>query len=73
MLVDVGTCYCSKKTAEDATDFFKRKFDFITKRKGKIQPALREKHIMKQAVMEMMSQKIQQLTAPGAALVTDKA
>ena len=32
----------------------------------KIQPALQEKHAMKQAVMEMMSQKIQQLTALGA-------
>uniref|UniRef100_A0A671DUG1 Prefoldin subunit 5 n=1 Tax=Rhinolophus ferrumequinum TaxID=59479 RepID=A0A671DUG1_RHIFE len=53
------------QTAEDAKDFFKRKIDFLTKQMEKIQPALQEKHAMKQAVMEMMSQKIQQLTALG--------
>uniref|UniRef100_A0A8D1FKY0 MYG1 exonuclease n=4 Tax=Laurasiatheria TaxID=314145 RepID=A0A8D1FKY0_PIG len=61
------------QTAEDAKDFFKRKIDFLTKQMEKIQPALQEKHAMKQAVMEMMSQKIQQLTALGAAQATAKA
>uniref|UniRef100_A0A2K6FSM4 Prefoldin subunit 5 n=3 Tax=Lemuriformes TaxID=376915 RepID=A0A2K6FSM4_PROCO len=61
------------QTAEDAKDFFKRKIDFLTKQMEKIQPALQEKHAMKQAVMEMMSQKIQQLTALGAAQTTAKA
>uniref|UniRef100_A0A2I3G3U4 Prefoldin subunit 5 n=1 Tax=Nomascus leucogenys TaxID=61853 RepID=A0A2I3G3U4_NOMLE len=55
-----------QETAEDAKDFFKRKIEFLTKQMEKIQPALQEKHAMKQAVMEMMSQKIQQLTALGA-------
>uniref|UniRef100_A0A6I8N6Y2 Prefoldin subunit 5 n=1 Tax=Ornithorhynchus anatinus TaxID=9258 RepID=A0A6I8N6Y2_ORNAN len=54
------------QSAGDAKDFFKRKIDFLTKQMEKIQPALQEKHTMKQAVMEMMSQKIQQLTALGA-------
>ncbi|WP_256628147.1 prefoldin subunit alpha, partial [Vibrio parahaemolyticus] len=63
VLIDVGTGYYVEKTAEDAKDFFKRKIDFLTKPMEKIQPALHEKHAMKQAVMEMMSQKIQQLTA----------
>lgn len=63
VLIDVGTGYYVEKTAEDAKDFFKRKIDFLTKQMEKIQPALQEKHAMKQAVMEMMSQKIQQLTA----------
>ncbi|XP_023376489.1 prefoldin subunit 5 isoform X1 [Pteropus medius] len=104
VLIDVGTGYYVEKTAEDAKDFFKRKIDFLTKQMEKIQPALQEKHAMKQgklglghlftlcasmiknvdcsvnpgtldqsltvffstAVMEMMSQKIQQLTALGA-------
>uniref|UniRef100_A0A8C4LX61 Prefoldin subunit 5 n=1 Tax=Equus asinus asinus TaxID=83772 RepID=A0A8C4LX61_EQUAS len=61
------------QTAEDAKDFFKRKIDFLTKQMEKIQPALQEKHAMKQAVMEMMSQKIQQLTALGASQATAKA
>uniref|UniRef100_A0A2K5SHI7 Prefoldin subunit 5 n=2 Tax=Cebidae TaxID=9498 RepID=A0A2K5SHI7_CEBIM len=61
------------QTAEDAKDFFKRKIDFLTKQMEKIQPALQEKHAMKQAVVEMMSQKIQQLTALGAAQATAKA
>ncbi|NXY00492.1 PFD5 protein, partial [Centropus bengalensis] len=62
------------KTSCDARDFFKRKIDFLTKQMEKIQPPLQEKHAMKQAVVEMMSQKIQQLTALGAAQgVTTKA
>ncbi|XP_037267683.1 prefoldin subunit 5 [Falco biarmicus] len=67
VLIDVGTGYYVEKTADDARDFFKRKIDFLTKQMEKIQPALQEKHAMKQAVVEMMSQKIQQLTALGAA------
>ena len=39
----------------------------------KIQPALQEQHARKQPVMEMMSQKIQQLTTLGAAQATPKA
>uniref|UniRef100_A0A2K5RTQ1 Prefoldin subunit 5 n=1 Tax=Cebus imitator TaxID=2715852 RepID=A0A2K5RTQ1_CEBIM len=66
VLMDVGAVYHVEKIAEDAKDFFKRKTDFLTKQMKKIQPALQEKHAMKQAVMEMMSQKIQQITAPGA-------
>ncbi|XP_037661748.1 prefoldin subunit 5-like isoform X2 [Choloepus didactylus] len=73
VLTDVGTGYYAEDTAEDARDFFKRKIDFLTKQMEKIQPALQETHAMKQAVMEMMSQKIQQLTALGAAQATAKA
>ncbi|KAM3845833.1 prefoldin subunit 5 isoform 2-T2 [Vipera latastei] len=51
---------------DEARDFFKRKIDFLTKQIEKIQPALQDKHAMKQAVIEMMNQKIQQLTAAGA-------
>ncbi|XP_036155520.1 prefoldin subunit 5 isoform X2 [Myotis myotis] len=49
VLIDVGTGYYVEKTAEDAKDFFKRKIDFLTKQMEKIQPALQEKHVMKQA------------------------
>ncbi|XP_030054030.1 prefoldin subunit 5 [Microcaecilia unicolor] len=66
VLIDVGTGYYVEKTASDARDFFKRKIDFLTKQIEKIQPALQEKHAMKQAVMETMSLKIQQLTASQA-------
>ncbi|XP_010211370.1 PREDICTED: prefoldin subunit 5, partial [Tinamus guttatus] len=50
VLLDVGTGYYVEKTADDARDFFKRKIDFLTKQMEKIQPALQEKHAMKQAV-----------------------
>ncbi|NXX77000.1 PFD5 protein, partial [Urocolius indicus] len=66
VLIDVGTGYYVEKPAAAAREFFKRKIDFLTKQMEKIQPALQEKHAMKQAVVEMMSQKIQQLTALGA-------
>uniref|UniRef100_A0A2K5Z4A7 Prefoldin subunit 5 n=1 Tax=Mandrillus leucophaeus TaxID=9568 RepID=A0A2K5Z4A7_MANLE len=59
VLIHVGTGYYVEKTAQDQME--------------KIQPALQKKHAMKQAVMEMMSQKIQQLTALGAAQATAKA
>ncbi|XP_069509424.1 prefoldin subunit 5 [Ambystoma mexicanum] len=67
VLIDVGTGYYVEKSAESAKDFFKRKVEFLTKQIEKIQPALQEKHAMKQAVMEMMSMKIQQLSAAQAA------
>ncbi|XP_005532898.1 PREDICTED: prefoldin subunit 5 [Pseudopodoces humilis] len=71
VLVDVGTGYYVEKSADDARAFFKRKIEFLTRQMEKIQPALQEKHAMKQAVLEMMTQKLQQLTAaqgvPGGA------
>ncbi|XP_043939828.1 prefoldin subunit 5 [Protopterus annectens] len=66
VLIDVGTGYYVEKNVTDAKDFFKRKTEFLTKQIEKIQPALQEKHAMKQAVMEVLTLKIQQLTAVGA-------
>uniref|UniRef100_A0A3B4ETZ8 Prefoldin subunit 5 n=1 Tax=Pundamilia nyererei TaxID=303518 RepID=A0A3B4ETZ8_9CICH len=60
VLVDVGTGYYVEKNVEDSKAFFKRKIDFLTKQIEKIQPALQEKHAMKQ-VIEVMNMKIQQL------------
>ncbi|XP_063071124.1 prefoldin subunit 5 [Engraulis encrasicolus] len=61
VLVDVGTGYYVEKNVDDTKNFFKRKIDFLTKQIEKIQPALQEKHALKQAVVEVMSMKIQQL------------
>ncbi|CAL8382408.1 unnamed protein product [Boreogadus saida] len=61
VLVDVGTGYYVEKNVDDSKAFFKRKIDFLTKQIEKIQPALQEKHGMKQAVIEVMNIKIQQL------------
>ncbi|XP_037535522.1 prefoldin subunit 5 [Nematolebias whitei] len=61
VLVNVGTGYYVEKNVGDSKAFFKRKIDFLTKQIEKIQPALQEKHAMKQAVIEVMSLKIQQL------------
>ncbi|TNN81388.1 Prefoldin subunit 5 [Liparis tanakae] len=58
VFVDVGTGYYN---VEDSKAFFKRKIDFLTKQIEKIQPALQEKHAMKQAVIEVMNVKIQHL------------
>uniref|UniRef100_A0A8C5KGL3 Prefoldin subunit 5 n=1 Tax=Jaculus jaculus TaxID=51337 RepID=A0A8C5KGL3_JACJA len=71
VIIDVGTGYYVERTAEGAKDFFKRKIDFLTKQLERIQPAL-QKHAMKQAVIEMMNQKLQQLTALGATQATAK-
>ncbi|XP_028652069.2 prefoldin subunit 5 [Erpetoichthys calabaricus] len=63
VLVDIGTGYYVEKNVDESKDFFKRKIDFLTKQIEKIQPALQEKHAMKQAVVEVMNMKIQQLHA----------
>lgn len=61
VLVNVGTGYYVEKNVDDSKVFFKRKIEFLTKQIEKIQPALQEKHAMKQAVIEVMNVKIQQL------------
>uniref|UniRef100_G3N6G0 Prefoldin 5 n=1 Tax=Gasterosteus aculeatus TaxID=69293 RepID=G3N6G0_GASAC len=61
VFVDVGTGYYVEKNVEDSKAFFKRKIEFLTKQIEKVQPALQEKHAMKQAVIEVMNVKIQQL------------
>uniref|UniRef100_A0A3P9K5I1 Prefoldin subunit 5 n=1 Tax=Oryzias latipes TaxID=8090 RepID=A0A3P9K5I1_ORYLA len=61
VLVDVGTGYYVEKNVKDSKEFFKRKIDFLTKQIEKIQPTLQEKHGMKQAVIEVMNMKLQQL------------
>lgn len=40
--------FLSFQNVEDGKEFFKRKIDFLTKQIEKIQPALQEKHAMKQ-------------------------
>ncbi|KAJ0023646.1 hypothetical protein NQD34_003545 [Periophthalmus magnuspinnatus] len=61
VLVDVGTGYYVEKSVDDAKGFFKRKIDFITKQIESIQPALQEKHTIRQGVTEVMNMKMQQL------------
>ncbi|XP_048369063.1 prefoldin subunit 5-like [Sphaerodactylus townsendi] len=58
VLIDMGTGYYVEKSVEGTRYCFK--IDFLTKLMEKIQSALQEKHAMKQAVVEMMSEKIQQ-------------
>ncbi|NXM04649.1 PFD5 protein, partial [Tyrannus savana] len=45
VLVDVGT---GDYSADAARAFFQRKIEFLTRQMEKIQPALQEKHAMKQ-------------------------
>ncbi|KAF0035021.1 hypothetical protein F2P81_012779 [Scophthalmus maximus] len=55
VLVDVGTGYYVEKKVEDSKGFFKRKIEFLTKQIEKIQPALQEKHAMKQGYPDVPS------------------
>ncbi|XP_014022326.1 prefoldin subunit 5 isoform X1 [Salmo salar] len=66
VLVDVGTGYYIEKNVDGTKEFFKRKIEFLTKQIEKVQPALQEKHGMKQAVIEVMNIKIQQLQSQQA-------
>ncbi|XP_020339039.1 prefoldin subunit 5 [Oncorhynchus kisutch] len=66
VLVDVGTGYYVEKNVDGTKEFFKRKIEFLTKQIEKVQPALQEKHGMKQAVIEVMNIKIQQLQSQQA-------
>ncbi|TTS00794.1 Prefoldin subunit 5 [Bagarius yarrelli] len=61
VMINVGTGYYVEKNVEDGKDFFKRKIEFLTKQIEKIQPTLQEKYAMKQAVVEVMNMKLQQL------------
>uniref|UniRef100_A0A8B9S140 Prefoldin subunit 5 n=1 Tax=Accipiter nisus TaxID=211598 RepID=A0A8B9S140_9AVES len=78
VLIDVGTGYYVEKTADDARDFFKRKIDFLTKQMEKIQPALQEKHAMKQGagpfpgVSPLMPQQLRPVAEALPALIADK-
>ncbi|XP_060678356.1 prefoldin subunit 5 [Hemiscyllium ocellatum] len=63
VLVDVGTGYYVEKDVGEARDFFTRKVEFLTKQIEKVQPALQEKYTMKQAVIEMLNQRIQHMAA----------
>ena len=67
MLID------GEQTAEEAKGFFERKTGFLTNQMEKPQRVLQEKHAVKQAVMEMMSQKTPRLPALGTAPATAKA
>ncbi|XP_067884606.1 prefoldin subunit 5 [Heterodontus francisci] len=66
VLIDVGTGYYVEKTVCEARNFFKRKVEFLTKQIEKVQPALQEKYTIKQAVIEMLNQKIQHISALNA-------
>ncbi|XP_014022327.1 prefoldin subunit 5 isoform X2 [Salmo salar] len=56
----------TSSNVDGTKEFFKRKIEFLTKQIEKVQPALQEKHGMKQAVIEVMNIKIQQLQSQQA-------
>ncbi|XP_067928322.1 prefoldin subunit 5-like [Watersipora subatra] len=59
VLIDIGTGYYVEKTINEASLYFKRKMDFITKQIELVQPQLQEKYNMKQAAMEVLQMKVQ--------------
>ncbi|XP_059812170.1 prefoldin subunit 5 [Hypanus sabinus] len=63
VLLDIGTGYYVEKGVTEARAFFNRKLEFLTKQIEKVQPALQEKYTVKQAVVEMLNQKIQHMAA----------
>jgi len=59
VLIDIGTGYYVEKTINEASLYFKRKIDFISKQIEAIQPQLQEKYNMKQASVEVLQMKVQ--------------
>merc|ERR1719394_161423 len=59
LLIDIGTGYYVTMTAKQASSFFKRKNEFITKNIEKVQPLLPEKVRTKQVIAEVLTAKVQ--------------
>ncbi|KAL5009957.1 hypothetical protein ScPMuIL_012262 [Solemya velum] len=67
VLVDIGTSYFVEMGIQQSQEYFKRKVEYITKQIEKIQPILQEKYRVKQATVELLQMKVQQLSATTAA------
>ena len=59
VLVDVGTGYYLEKNVEDATDYYKRKVDFIKGNSMRLQDTINTKQSNRQAVELIMQHKVQ--------------
>ncbi|XP_022919523.1 prefoldin subunit 5 [Onthophagus taurus] len=60
VMIDIGTRYYVKMASGQATDYFVRKIDFVTKQNGKIQQLSKEKQAIRQAILEVIEIKLQQ-------------
>ncbi|KAF6031985.1 PFDN5 [Bugula neritina] len=63
VLIDIGTGYYVEKTINEASLYYKRKIEFITKQMDLIQKKLVEKYNFKQVIMELLQSKIQAQTS----------
>lgn len=70
VIVDVGTGYYVKKTIDDGKSYFKRKVDFVTEQIEKIQVMGMEKAKIREAILEVMEFKAQQVNAAKTAVKT---
>ncbi|XP_078662508.1 prefoldin subunit 5-like isoform X1 [Branchiostoma floridae x Branchiostoma belcheri] len=61
VMVDIGTGYYVEKTTDEAKAYFKRKVEFCTQQMEKIQPLLQDRATKKQAVIDVMRDKMIQM------------
>lgn len=62
-VVDIGTGYYVEKDRESAKEYFKNRVDFVGEQLDKIENIGYEKSQIRDAIMEVMTIKIQQLKA----------
>lgn len=60
-IVDIGTGYYVEKDRDSAKDYFKRRVDFVGEQLDKIELIGYEKSQIRDAIMEVMTIKVQQL------------
>ncbi|XP_064397808.1 prefoldin subunit 5-like [Halichondria panicea] len=58
VIVDVGTGYYVEKGTKEASQFFQRKIDYVTKNLEKMQGVLIEKMKMRESIVSVMQMKI---------------
>lgn len=63
VVVDIGTGYYVEEDRDSAKDYFKRKVEFVSEQMEKIEILGYEKSQIRDAIMDVMQIKIQQLKA----------
>jgi prefoldin alpha subunit len=61
VIVDIGTGYYVEKDRASATDYFKRRVDFVLEQMEKIEILGYEKSQIRDAIVDVMSIKVQQM------------
>lgn len=70
VMVDVGTGYFVEKSVKDATDFYKRKVDFLKQNLEKLQETVNQRQNQRSSVIDMIQVKFQMLKQESEAAKT---